>query len=352
MTSDPLTSPNGNPLPPKHRPNLENLSKDTTESDLWALDDLDASSLKPAGRAGFRTGSNLPTLRPGQKAEADGGAGLYVSEPGAVDKFRPTGLAPKVVLGDRGTVVNDLLDLGTLQSADELDDSQPGVIAMPAPKAAAAAKVALEEKEEPPASEFKSFNDELKDASTSSSKNIPRKPKTFTTTDWIGLAVLFVLLAGAGAFAFSKSIAKLPTKSIYDHDLKFPIKGQHLNLTAATSYWRAPNTHGASNESVRAGTVLIPVLELTSSSGPAAVRVMYRDENDKIIGDIVSRSIVSGQKIVIPATAGFDDRGLHAAYRAGQAKRWTIEILEASSEKASSSEFKKLIEFPVSTELR
>ncbi len=352
MNSDPITPANGNPLAQKNRPNLENLSKDTTESDLWALDDLD---LNPNGRAGFRTGANLPLFQTDQKSEANKGndpaegAPPPASEPPAiVEKFRPSGSPAKAAFLDRSSPVNDILDLGVL------DESQPAVIVMPAPEKEL--RTATQPEIAPPgekkSSAIKNFQDELKESQKSGSKNIPRKNKIFSTMEWIGLAAIFVLLTSIGAFAFMKSIAQLPTNSIYDHDLKFPIKGQHLNLTGATSYWRAPNTNGASNESVRDRTVLIPVLELASSTGPAAIRVIYRDENAKIIGDILSRTVVSGEKLIIPATAGFEDRGKHAAYRIGQAKPWMIEILEAAPGKSSTTEFKKLIEFPVSTELR
>ncbi|NJM36902.1 MAG: hypothetical protein HC845_02965 [Akkermansiaceae bacterium] len=334
MSSDPITPPNGNPILAKSRPNLENLAKDTTESDLWALDDLE---LKPPGRAGFRTGSNLPTLRPEEKPETPENAKPPTPEKNAAEKFHTPGPPAKAAFLERSVPMDDMLDLGVLQGAEELDDSQPGVITTPAPQQQTEATKepveAAAKNEKASTLVTKNLQDELKESQKGNIKNVPRKRKIFSPMEWLGLATVFLLLAGLGTFAFMKSIAQLETSSIYDSDLKFPIKGERLNVTTATSYWRAPNTNGASNESVRDGTVLIPVLELTSSTGPAALRVVYRDEEGKIIGDILNRPIASGEKITIPATAGFNNHGQHAAYRAGQAKRWMIEILEAASEK-------------------
>ena len=56
--------------------------------------------------------------------------------------------------------------------------------------------------------------------------------------------------------------------------------------------------------------------------------------------------------LVIPATAGFDDIGMHAAYRTGGTKPWTVEIYEAPSENASGKEFTKLFETHISTDRR
>ena len=40
MTPEPPSTPDGPLLPPRHRPTADNLAKDTTERDLWDLDDL------------------------------------------------------------------------------------------------------------------------------------------------------------------------------------------------------------------------------------------------------------------------------------------------------------------------
>jgi hypothetical protein len=43
---------------------------------------------------------------------------------------------------------------------------------------------------------------------------------------------------------------------------------------------------------------------------------------------------------------------MHAAYRTGQSKPWTIQVLEGPSETAANAEFKKLFEINISTDRR
>ena len=67
------------------------------------------------------------------------------------------------------------------------------------------------------------------------------------------------------------------------------------------------------------------------------------------MGDAVTRTIKPGAPLQIAATAGFEDLGMHAAYRTGQSKPWTIQVLEGPSETAANAEFKKLFEINIST---
>ena len=94
------------------------------------------------------------------------------------------------------------------------------------------------------------------------------------------------------------------------------------------------------------------MLELKVSGGPAMLRVHFRNEDHSVVGDAVTYTVKQGGKVQIPATAGFDDPGMHAAYRTGQSKPWTIEVFEASSDDASGSDFKKLFEMNISTDRR
>jgi len=71
-----------------------------------------------------------------------------------------------------------------------------------------------------------------------------------------------------------------------------------------------------------------------------------------VMGDAVNRTLQPGVPLQIAATAGFEDVGMHAAYRTGQSKPWTIEVLEAPSEGALNSEFRKLFEINISTDRR
>ena len=69
------------------------------------------------------------------------------------------------------------------------------------------------------------------------------------------------------------ALKRLPTEAKRVKANDFPIQGEHLTIDSATSYWRAPITEGTARDTVRRGTQLLPVLEVTAHGGPAAIRV-------------------------------------------------------------------------------
>jgi hypothetical protein len=168
----------------------------------------------------------------------------------------------------------------------------------------------------------------------------------------IGLIALAVLLLLGATTILIYSLSRLPTEAKRADAKDFPIKGSHLSITSATSYWRAPITEGPNPDTFRRETQLLPVLEIGMSGGPAAIRVLFRNDEHAVIGDAVTRAVTSGGVLKIPATAGFDDLGMHAAYRTGESRPWTIEVYEAPSEGAAGRDFKKLFEMNISTDRR
>lgn len=164
----------------------------------------------------------------------------------------------------------------------------------------------------------------------------------------IALAVLLVMVAG-GIFMYS--LNRLPTESKRAQANDFPIKGAHLTISSAESYWRAPITEGPDADTFRRETQLLPVLEMALSGGPAAIRVLFRNDDRVVVGDAVTRTVRDGT-VKIAATAGFDDIGMHAAYRTGESKPWTIEVYEAPTEETTGKDFKKLFELNISTDRR
>jgi hypothetical protein len=163
-----------------------------------------------------------------------------------------------------------------------------------------------------------------------------------------GLLLLLGLLGAGGVAVYFFTVHRLPSESGFTKSNSFPLQGQHLSVLAAASYWRAPNA----SDTARRGTVLLPVLTLKSSGGSAAIRVFFRNSEGELVGDAVTQSTKDGGELEIPATAGFDDRGMHAAYRTGQGPPWTVEVWEAPSGKSTTADFKKLLTMPVSTVCR
>ena len=169
-----------------------------------------------------------------------------------------------------------------------------------------------------------------------------------THLERVGLIALAVLLLLGGAMVFLNTINRLPTSSGRAKANDFPIRGSHLTIISATSFWRVPKAA----DTVRRGTQLIPVVDLTTSGGPGAIRAFFRNSDGEVIGDAVTRYVKSDGTLQIAATAGFDDVGMHAAYRTGDNKPWTIEVLEAATESAPGPEFEKLFEIGVSADRR
>jgi hypothetical protein len=167
-----------------------------------------------------------------------------------------------------------------------------------------------------------------------------------------GLVVLMALLLGVGIFAYLYSINRLPEESTSLSSKEFPVKGSYITVESASSYWREPITEGPNADTIRRETQLLPVLVLKISEGQGAVRILFRDGEGNPIGDALTRPIRGEAIIDIPATAGFNDIGMYAAYRMETSKPWSIEIFEGATELASGDEIKMLFEMKVSADRR
>jgi hypothetical protein len=174
----------------------------------------------------------------------------------------------------------------------------------------------------------------------------------FSRAEWIGLGILAVLLFGVGAVFFIGSIRGLPSETNKAQANDFPIEGRHFVVKSATNYWREPVSEGSGADTVRRGTRLLPELEAVVSGGPAAIRVLFRDGEREVVGDVITREVQGHETLKIPATAGFDDIGMHAAYRTGGSKPWTIEVYEAASMNSPGRDFRKLFEMIITTDRR
>ena len=71
-----------------------------------------------------------------------------------------------------------------------------------------------------------------------------------------------------------------------------------------------------------------------------------------MIGDGISRDVSGKEELVIAATAGFNDLGMHAAYRTGEKDPWVVQVFEGPDSSADRKDFNKVMETRVSTDLR
>ncbi len=205
----------------------------------------------------------------------------------------------------------------------------------------------------PPVDEKSASDDEFSPVRRENAVPVSLRPHLgLSKIERIGLVCLLVCLLAGGAGIFLFSLNRLPRESERAKANDFPLTGNHLTIKSATSYWRAPILEGPSPDTFRRGTRLLPVVELAVAGGPAALRILFRNEEHAVIGDAVTRTVRQAGTLKIAATAGFDDLGMHAAYRTGESKPWTIEVYEAPSEGTAGTAFKKLFEMNISTDRR
>jgi hypothetical protein len=193
---------------------------------------------------------------------------------------------------------------------------------------------------------------EILEKTETHSPSSPGMLASLTKTEKIGLSALIAILALGATFSILHFSNRVPTRSIYAQDLDLPIEGRSVKVTAASTFWRQPITGGDSPDVVKRGTKLIPVLKLTVESKSAAIRVLFRNEDGLVIGDPINRSVSGKTQLNIPATGGFEDIGMHAAYRTGESPPWIAQVLEASDSGASIDKFKLLLETEISTDIR
>ena len=181
---------------------------------------------------------------------------------------------------------------------------------------------------------------------------VARRPSDYSMLEKFGMTALVIALLAVVAGILIYSTTSLPVESLDSRKVKFPIAGKDLTVRSAKTYWRDVVRSGPDADVVRRGTRLLPVVELSYSGGPAVMRVMFRDENGDSVGDAITRRVEADGNVTLAATAGFDDVGMHAAYRTGGNDPWKIEVYEVSGTNVSEEGSTKLFEMDISADRR
>ena len=382
MTPKPPSSSDGSPLPPRHRPSLGNLAKDTTELDLWAFEDdldpqgeLEEPRADPAARPSSR---DIPAPRektPSKQRESDERQGPPKTPTGGEDRIRMNVNKPRSKGRPGGSPAGQSKPERDFDDLEHWEDAktQPEIEELPLdglPESLrededAAIGDVISREVEPqkpviPTPEIAGISpgsaaadDEFSPVRRDNAQPISLRPHLgLSKVERIGLISLVALLIVGAVLVVVISLNRLPTESIKAEANDFPIKGTRLEVKSATSYWRPPITEGPDADTFRRDTQLLPVVELDMSGGPAAIRVLFRNEERTVVGDAVTRSVQKEGMMKIAATAGFDDLGMHAAYRTGESKPWTIEVYEAPTEDTAGKDFLRLFEMNISTDRR
>lgn len=296
--------------PRRHRPRLEELASETTEEDLWDLDDdLDqpeaaaTSAVEEAPEAEPEPAQEELELEPAEEPVEEETETLEEEEENALPEPTP----------------------------------EPEPVADPTP--APAEEVVEATEPTPEASEV--------------SRPIIEKPQG---KERIGLIVLAVVFLGLGIWWIAGLMSDVPTTRLGEDEPDFPIAGRFIEAKSATSFWRTPIREGDQADIARADILAIPVLEVSiTGSGDGVLRAIFRDDQGEFVGDSITRTFTSGHfdqsnspTVEFPATSGFTEDAEFNAYRVG-GDRWSVEILEGPSANASGSEFKSLFKAPVSS---
>lgn len=376
------------PSPPqRQRPNLGDLVKDATELDLWAFDDLEPTNEVSTEEIPTSPARGIPMPRGSERNKPRPVVELTSDQPKPESKPTSSQNLVKLNAGKKITKIQtpgpnygestrdhefhdlDHWDEPVEQAPIPEDQEEMPIIqvkpdtllgigkprakslsaAAQAPESPVATVATATRETAPQVDEMDEFSPIYRPDATPISL---RPHLGLSKFERLGLGILLGLLLLASGVAFLYTIHRLPGLSDRVKSNDFPIKGKLATIQSAETYWRPPVTEGKNAETFRRGTQLLPVVNLTASGGPAVIRVFFRDSDGQLIGDAVTRNVQTGGSIQVAATAGFADVGMHAAYRTGQSKPWTIEVYEAPTENTPGKEFEKLFEMIISTDRR
>ncbi len=305
MSSDPHSPKNDSPKP---TPPSKKSLKESTEVDLWDLDTTDddfvEKSVKPVGKL-----SKVPTSRINESSIR---SGKPSNRPIADPQF------------EEPEAANTPASQVSAKSAEHEEASRPAT-----------------EKDQP-----ETGSDEAPLAtSTSSAMSLSKAEKA-------GTIALFAILGLAAIFTLIHLSNRLETRPAVSEQLDLPIEGKLVKATAVSTFWRETITTGDNADTVKRGAKLIPVLRIKLEAKSASIRVLFRNENGDVMGDPINRSVKGKTELTIPSTDGFNDIGMHAAYRTGESPPWTVQVFESSDSAASIDKFDTLLETEISTDMR
>lgn len=332
MSADP---PSSSGLPPRSRPVLSDLSKHTTEEDLWDLDEESSqgeTSIAP---------ESAP-VRPAPAKERPR-ANVIESRLDKADAKRKEA-APGESVGDPAP------------QADEPDSAQAAPLAPPADNAAPSAGPSTQDE---PAGEWTQPKGEQKPAAS----DAPAVGARFgiNRRELIGLGAFFLAILTAAIWGIASFFNHLHFTDSEAGLVEFPVKGERATVVTAESFWREPIRTGSNRDAARGDVAVIPVVEISlePGSGSGALRILFHNDRGTPVGDTITRTFSNGrfdiggsERTECASSAGFEQRGEFNALRAGQTDPWTVLVLEGPGPDAPAREFRTLFEMPLSTLFR
>lgn len=163
----------------------------------------------------------------------------------------------------------------------------------------------------------------------------------------VGAGLLLIVIWALSLF-FSNVNTESPEARV-----NFPVEGQFATMEATKTYWRDPKD---SDLGVRKEAHLIPAAKLTldPASKSGALRILFMDDSEHIVGDTITVAISNGKfangssEIEVYATEGFTDEGDHAAYLTEQTGKWHLVVKEGPDQNSPGRDFNDLFRLTIS----
>lgn len=174
----------------------------------------------------------------------------------------------------------------------------------------------------------------------------------FTKIEKIAISALCAIGVVGAMLVLMHFSSTIPTRALIAEKIDFPVSGKIIRITDANTYWREPVTAGGNGDVMSIESKLIPVLKLNLGSKSGAIRVFFRNEEGLLVGDVITCTLKGEPELIVAATAGFEDEGMHAAYRVGDGKKWIVQVFEGPSATAPVEKFYKLLEMEMSAQIQ
>lgn len=382
IPADPPSSPHE---PEPRDPLPKGLQRRDPDEDLWDLDaadqagaddlleDLPEDPLRPlaSGEAGPPVSTRI-SPRPLNHSENVRNDLNAVEQPKEVRPLR----ALERVRGDFEPL-DELTGLGNLEEPDlpTARSAPPEDVAVPeaAPLASEPAEPAKAQEESVP-SEDLSLNAKVAEAPFESPveeedtretmlkelqkgwgpglRFVAQRIRAFSYLEQLSCLLILIGIIGFSTAVFFPALLGFPQKQEFLESRDFPVRGNHIVVIDAETYWREPVTEGDDADTVRLGVALLPVIDLKFKTDPGMIRLLFRNSEGRLVGDPITRAVKGEQSLSLSATTGLRDTGMFSAYRTGEMEPWVVEVFEAPGSNTSSDAFKPVFKMTIAPLLK
>lgn len=181
---------------------------------------------------------------------------------------------------------------------------------------------------------------------------VAQRIRAFSYLEQLSCVLILIGIIGFSTAVFFPALLGFPQKQEFLESRDFPVRGKHIVVTDAETYWREPVTEGADADTVRLGVALLPVIDLKFKTDPGMIRLLFRNSEGRLVGDPLTRMVKGEQSLSLSATTGLRDTGMFSAYRTGEMEPWVVEVFEAPGSNTSSDAFEPVFKMTIAPLLK